>query len=345
MDKLNLTLVEVEKYTEDMKGEIAITRRATYKAEEDITKLEASKKSQDLLIDRLNEQLRALHTKYQVYEAQLVAQKEETQAAGTTLGDANREMEQISFEKKQLLNQWRSALIGMQRRDEALQATLDGIRRQNEQDAALDGEMAGIRKALAKAQEGHETLTQRHRRVLADKAEGERVIGQNTEKHKKLNEKFAMCKKALDQTDLELGKAQQARQAASDEVAAVDAKVQKVAFEMRKLDGAKLNALSEHTALDKAAQNVKAAIERKQALIGEKEMAAATLENDLARIKVRARRARPPPPRARRLMPPRAARQPRLARMPAWPARTLARRWTRSTRPRPTSCSSSVSRA
>lgn len=46
LDKLNLTLVEVEKYTDDMRGEIAITRRATYKAEEDISKLEQGKKQQ-----------------------------------------------------------------------------------------------------------------------------------------------------------------------------------------------------------------------------------------------------------------------------------------------------------
>jgi len=286
LDKLNLTLVEVSKYTEDMQGEIAITRRATYKAEEDITKMETGKKQQDLLIDRLNEQLKGLHEKYQLYEAQLLAQKEETRAAGTTLGDANREMEQIQFEKKQLLNQWRSALIGMQRRDEALQATMEAIRKQQEQDAALDGEMLGIRKALAGSQERHENLTNRHRRVLADRQEGERVIDQNTEKHKKLNDKFAMCKKALDQTDRELTKAQQDHQAAVDDVSFVEAKIQKVAAEVRRLEEDKLNSVSEQTSLDKSAQNLKAAIERKNAAIADKQIAAATLENDLSRIRV-----------------------------------------------------------
>lgn len=281
-----MTLVEVEKHADEVKGEIAVTRRATYKVEEDITKAEAGKKAQDLLIDRLNEELSGLHDKYARYEAQLAAQRRETGAAGNTLGDAAREMEQIQFEKKQLLGQWRSALLGMQRRDEALQATLGAIRRQQEQGAALEAELRAITKAQAKAEEAHEALTQRQRRVLADKAEGERVIAQNTEKHKKLNEKFAMCKRALDATDAELSKAQAARQTASDEIAAVEAKVQKVAREAAKLDGQRLNALSEQTALDKASHNLKAAIERKQAQIGEKEMAAAALENDLARIKV-----------------------------------------------------------
>ena len=47
------TRTQVEKYNEQMKGEIAITRRATYKAEEQVGLLEVEKKHQDLLIEDL----------------------------------------------------------------------------------------------------------------------------------------------------------------------------------------------------------------------------------------------------------------------------------------------------
>ena len=43
-------------------------------------------------------------------------------AATDTLAEAGQEMEAINFEKKQLLQQWKSSLIGMAKRDEALQA-------------------------------------------------------------------------------------------------------------------------------------------------------------------------------------------------------------------------------
>ena len=36
-------------------------------------------------------------------------------------------MQAINFEKKQLLQQWKTSLIGMQRRDEALRATEDAL--------------------------------------------------------------------------------------------------------------------------------------------------------------------------------------------------------------------------
>merc|ERR1719331_2106459 len=44
LDKVNLTLRQVEQYNEQMRGEIAVTRRATYKAEEDLSGLEKRKK-------------------------------------------------------------------------------------------------------------------------------------------------------------------------------------------------------------------------------------------------------------------------------------------------------------
>jgi hypothetical protein len=53
LDRLGATLRQVEEYNERVKGEIAVTRRATYAAEEAISKMEKEKKEQDLLIDQL----------------------------------------------------------------------------------------------------------------------------------------------------------------------------------------------------------------------------------------------------------------------------------------------------
>ena len=41
-----------------MKGEIAVTKRTTYRAEENVVGLEGSKKKQDLLIDSINEEIK-----------------------------------------------------------------------------------------------------------------------------------------------------------------------------------------------------------------------------------------------------------------------------------------------
>lgn len=47
----------MEIYNEEMKDEILVTRRATYKAEEAVSDLEKDKGRQDLFIDRLMDQV------------------------------------------------------------------------------------------------------------------------------------------------------------------------------------------------------------------------------------------------------------------------------------------------
>ena len=84
LDQLAMTLRQVEAYNEQMKGEIAVTRRATYKAEESITQLEGGKKIQDDLIDKLNEQLKRAQEELALHEAQLLAQRNESGGARAT---------------------------------------------------------------------------------------------------------------------------------------------------------------------------------------------------------------------------------------------------------------------
>lgn len=72
------------------------------------------------MIDAMNERVKAASEEKALLQAQLIAQKQEMDAARQTLRDAEAEMAVITFEKNQLVQQWRSSLIGMQRRDEAL---------------------------------------------------------------------------------------------------------------------------------------------------------------------------------------------------------------------------------
>ncbi|KAL3137705.1 hypothetical protein ABBQ38_004975 [Trebouxia sp. C0009 RCD-2024] len=120
LDGLAATLKQVELYNEQMKGEIAVTRRATYAAEQSVQKLEKGKKEQDLLIDHLHQQVRTQEQQIAIYTQQCEAQMRESRAAKEMLAGAEAEMEGIHFEKKQLTAQWQSSLIATQRRDQAL---------------------------------------------------------------------------------------------------------------------------------------------------------------------------------------------------------------------------------
>lgn len=115
LDKLGATLKQIEEYNEQMKSEIAVTRRAAYAAEAAVTKLEKEKMAQDFRIDTLQENLKGAQQQLQLYSAQNEAQKRETRAALETLAEAETEMEGVHFEKKQLLSQWKSSLLAVQK--------------------------------------------------------------------------------------------------------------------------------------------------------------------------------------------------------------------------------------
>ena len=61
LNQLNRTLKQVEEYNEVMKSELALTRRTTYRAEENVGNLEKVKKKQDLLINVMNEEIKRLN--------------------------------------------------------------------------------------------------------------------------------------------------------------------------------------------------------------------------------------------------------------------------------------------
>ena len=121
IEGINETIRQAEAYDKQMKSEIAVTRRETYAAEEAVSKLEKAKQVQDLFIDRMNEEYKAKSEELALYESRLAKQRQEASAASATLSDAVKEMEVIQTEKKQLLMQWQSTLIAVQKRNEALQ--------------------------------------------------------------------------------------------------------------------------------------------------------------------------------------------------------------------------------
>lgn len=121
VEKMNSTLKQVRLYSQDLDSKIMVAKRTTLKAEADIIKQEMEKRKQDYYIDGLTNQLRLLQEQRALYETQFVAQQQETRLAMETLHDAAVEMEAVQYEKRQLLQQWKSSLLGVERRETHLQ--------------------------------------------------------------------------------------------------------------------------------------------------------------------------------------------------------------------------------
>jgi coiled-coil domain-containing protein 40 len=133
-----------------MKSEIAVTRRTTYRVEENVVNLEKAKKKQDLLIDNMNEEIKRLNEQKTLYQAQLISQKEETAAARNTQKEADIEIERIEMSKKMLLEDWQKAIFGMQQRDNALQQIKELIKQKNDEIMKVESEISGFKNETQK---------------------------------------------------------------------------------------------------------------------------------------------------------------------------------------------------
>merc|ERR1711871_1339457 len=286
LDKVNLTLRQVEQYNEQMRGEIAVTRRATYKAEEDLGSLEKRKKWQDNYIDAQHDKIKQLEEQLALFDAQLESQKAETKAAHDTLHEAAEEMQAINYEKRTLLQQWKSSLIALQRRDEALQQTESELRNQRERLLTQETEIGGYKRAIEAEQYTNEKLTATLGKLQAEIVFIEKQLEEVKEKRAKLNEKYAMLKKSLDQTDVELQDVAKDVEAVEAESKEVDKEWVKVHTEKTTIELSIEQYLSEQTTASRYAAGEQKDARRLREEIVEKEVNLSGLQNELSRIRV-----------------------------------------------------------
>lgn len=286
LDKLNGTLKQIEQYNEQMKSEIAVTRRATYVAEESVSKLEKEKQEQDVLIDALQETLKQLHQSLALYEAQMTAQRKESKAARDTLAEAGQEMEAINFEKKQLLQQWKSSLIGMAKRDEALQATEQALHKQREQVMTIESETEGYKRSIKEEEQRNEQLTQVLRKVETEAEFLQKNIDSSREKKEKLIEAHAKLKKSLEQTEEHADQAVREAKRLDAEALEVDKEIVKTNQETRDHDEDMLVSLSEQTTVEKGVNKTIDATRKVRKQIRTEEVNVTNLQNEIAKVRV-----------------------------------------------------------
>lgn len=286
LDALNSTLRQVEKYNEEMKNEIARTQRAAQKAEETMTTMEKDKVKQDLYIDSLNEQIKSLQEKIAMTVAQQKSQKLETASASETLREATAQMEAIAFEKKQLLQQWKSSLIGMQQRDQALQATQSAISSVAEEDVVVASEIRGYKQSIDKAQTQHETLVGTIERFNAEIRFVEEQTSTLRQEHDRLSERYDMLTKSLRQSEAQTSKVGGESKKLELETAQVQQHLETTQRERHALEDQISTQKNAQTTVNKAAHNLAKETQRLQGVVHEKEIALASLKNEIARVGV-----------------------------------------------------------
>jgi len=269
-----------------MKGEIGVTRRATYKAEDAIKKKERVKKKQDLVIDKLNEEIRRLNESKAIYEAQIIAQKGETEAAEKTLQDAAKEISAVDFEKKQLGLQWRSSLIGIQKRDEAVQTVTEAIAAVEQRELEIVNEIRGLQGVIREEQEKNEKLSgvegrnNREMQYLQQqmtvvRGERERLAGQ-----------YSMLRRSLDKADEESQQFDNAITSCNNELEILEKYVQRVSRQITEVYNKIEAFVSDQTTSKRNEVSTLKSVKKVSVEVQRKEEEVIKIKNEIARVKV-----------------------------------------------------------
>ncbi|CBJ31769.1 conserved unknown protein [Ectocarpus siliculosus] len=286
LNSLQDTLRQVELYNEEMKDEILVTRRATYKAEEAVSNLEKDKGRQDLLIDGLMDQVKRLQGQVAVAEAQIGMSQGQTGEADGMLRETAHEMSLIAFEKKQLLQQWKGALVGLARRDEALTAASNALKEAQSAARDYDIEIEGLKRETLKAQEEHEGLIAVRDRLESGRAFVEEQLAKTKEERDSLAERYAMLQRSLAQSEEDEEKLDAMGTQLRSQVDMLSNQAQALTRERQKLEAEAAKRRSQQSTTNKAVKNLvrqaRAVVEQ----LHEIEMEEANLQNEEARVRV-----------------------------------------------------------
>lgn len=269
-----------------MKSELALTRRTTYRAEENVGNLEKVKKKQDLLINSMNEEIKRLNEQKTLYQAQLISQKEETAAARNTLKEAAIEIERIVMSKKTLLEDWQKSLFGMQERDKALQAIKELIKQKKDEIMQVESEINGVRNETRQEQELsnnlHEKLSKAQREFEILQQKKQQI--EETQKH--LNEQFMMLKASLAQTESESARMDTEKANIDEKMAILEKSIMNLHTKTKDIRDDIINHASQQKTIEKSSAGLLKQTKLAYDGISKKEIEIEDISNEISRVKI-----------------------------------------------------------
>uniref|UniRef100_A0A8C8AWV6 Coiled-coil domain containing 40 n=1 Tax=Otus sunia TaxID=257818 RepID=A0A8C8AWV6_9STRI len=205
-ENLALHLFYMQNMDEDMHHNILLMKQSTKKAEAEKVRAEVEKKKQDLLLDRLTRKAHELQEQIALFEAQFVAQAEDTKVTRQAVNEACTEVQAINVEKKRLMNHWNSSLAGMKQRDEAYVAAqeLHDLK-------SLEMDIHGCRKSIRKEEEKNELLVTVLSRSENDANTTKKLLAQCLSQQEALKAESSTYARVLRETEQALSRTKMVR--------------------------------------------------------------------------------------------------------------------------------------
>ncbi|NXM33240.1 CCD40 protein, partial [Oxyruncus cristatus] len=281
VENLALQLFYMQNMDQDMHHKILLMKRSTRKAEAEKFQAEVEKKKQDLLLDQLTRRAYELQEQIALFEAQLVAQAEDTKVTRQAVSEAALEVQAINMEKKRLINHWNSSLAGMKQRDEAFVATQELLRRDL---TSLEGDIHGCGKSIRKEEEKNELLVTILNRSQNDANVTKKLIAQCLLQQEALKVETATYTRVLHETEQALIRTKMDQAAHLNELVSIRKDIQKRTYVKEQMENEIMAKLQDQMISSQAAKHFSQMAAKLRKRKTDLELHFYKVENDVAQI-------------------------------------------------------------
>ncbi|XP_004860936.1 coiled-coil domain-containing protein 40 isoform X2 [Heterocephalus glaber] len=255
MESLALHLFYMQNINQDVRDDICVMKQVVKKAVVERARAEVEKKKQDLYVDQLTTRANQLEESISLLEAQHITQAEDTRLLRKAVSEASTEIDAINLEKKRILQQWATSLVGMKHRDEAHRAILEALRECEHQVKSIDGEIEAYKKSIIKEEEKNEKLAGILNRAETEASLLQKLTAQCLAKREALQDEFNTYHLTLQNTEDALSKGLQEHAVAMNDLQAVHQATRCEQDLHYKLDASVASKLQEHMTSNKMAKH------------------------------------------------------------------------------------------
>ncbi|NWV75040.1 CCD40 protein, partial [Dasyornis broadbenti] len=284
IENLALQLFCVQNMDQDMHHRLLLMKQSAKRAEAEKMQAEVEKKKQDLLLDQLTRRVYELQEQIALFEAQLVAQAEDTKVTRQAVSEAGLEVQAINMEKKRLMEHWNSSLAGMKQRDEAYVVTQELLSDYRRDLKSLEGDIHGCGKSIRKEEEKSENLVALLNRSQNDARVTRKLIAKCLLEQEALQVETGTYTRVLHETEQALSRTKMDQAAHLNELLSIRKGIEKGTYVKEQLESEIMAKLQDQMISSKAAKHFSQLAEKLRNRKSNLELHFYKVENDVAQI-------------------------------------------------------------
>ncbi|NWX28624.1 CCD40 protein, partial [Notiomystis cincta] len=284
IENLALELFYVQNMDQDMHHRILLMKQSAKRAEADRMQAEVEKKKQDLFLDQLTRRVYQLQEQIALFEAQLVAQAEDTKVTRQAVSEAGLEVQAINMEKKRLMDHWNSSLAGMKQRDEACVVTQELLSNYRRDLRSLEGDIHGCAKSIRKEEEKSENLVRLLNRSQNDASVTRKLIAQCLLEQEALQVQTGTYTRVLNETEQALSRTKMDQAAHLNELLSIRKGIEEGTYVKEQLESEIMAKLQDQMISNKVAKHFSQMAEKLRNRKSYLELHFYKVENDVAQI-------------------------------------------------------------